>query len=80
MDEDVDDEDVDDDDVDEDVDDEDVDDDDVDEDEAEALLRVVAFLQAVSSSWLKLLSKQHSSLLNLMAISELMVDCFKVGR
>ena len=57
--------------------DEDVDD---DEDEAEALLRVVAFLQAVRSSWLKLLSKQHSSLLNLMAINKLMVDCFKVGR
>ena len=57
--------------MDEDVDDEDLDDDDVDdEDEAEALLRVVAFLQAVSSSWLKLLSKQHSSLLNLMAINE----------
>ena len=51
--------------MDEDEDDEDVDDDDVDdEDEAEALLRVVDFLQPVSISWLKLLSKQHSSLLN----------------
>ena len=40
---------------------------------------VVAFVHLIRSSLLNFESKQHSSLLNLIAISEIMVDCFKVG-
>lgn len=40
---------------------------------------VVAFLHFERSLLLNFESKQHSSLLNFIAISEIMVDCFRVG-